>query len=412
MAVSRRRLLQSLGATAVTSGIAGCSFGRGNMCPSVEDSLDTTVDDTSRTGLGPLTDAWPMRYNDAAATGYTDAPGPQSDVERRRLFTGEGSFFPSVVVGNSRVYVTSRRAELLALDPVDGSIDWRYEQLGTGGASAAVTDEFVLLASRNGLHAVDAATGDQQWVLDESADSEGLVLVEDGTVYANTWDGIVAVAIETGEVLWRVGGHSLGAVADGRVYTSDDTGLQVVDAADGHDLWHNEDVDGLAVAVRDGTVYTSTSADTHFANEPGRVYGLDTTDGSQQWRVRNPGAESSNAPAVAPGVLVLGSGYGGTVHALNRANGQQRWCADFGIRRVVTPAIGDNVLYVMAADVIQARRLDDGVPLWTSRVAADEQLGRDEEEPEFYHRLALSGDVLLAVGYGRRGLAVDAFVEH
>lgn len=181
------------------SGLAGCVFGRGETCPAAEDSLDTTVD-TTQTSLDPLDEAWPMGRNDAAETGYADGAGPQRDVEHSRLFTGAGSFHPSVVIGNGRVYVTSRQAELLALDPVSGSVDWRYEQIDSGGARAAVMDDLILVTSRNGLHAVETTTGGQRWQLDEAFDGEQNLLVDDGTAYASTQGEIVAADIDTGEV--------------------------------------------------------------------------------------------------------------------------------------------------------------------------------------------------------------------
>lgn len=413
MKVSRRRLLQSLGTTSVMSGLAGCVFGRGKTCPAAEDSLSTTVD-TTQTSLDPLDEAWPMGRNDAAGTGYTDRAGPQRDVEHSRLFTGAGSFYPSVVIGNGRVYVTSRQAELLALDPVSGNVDWRYEQVDSGGARAAVMDDLILVTSRNGLHAVETATGGQRWRLDEAFDGEQNLLIDDRTAYTSTQEEIVAVDIDTGEVNWRVGGYSLGAVADSRVYISVGTGLQVVAAEDGRNLWHTDDenIVGETVAVRDGTVYTNGGAQWgHLFSDPGRLYALDTADGSQQWLFQDDETQGFESLAVAPDIIAFSTGYGSNLHVLDRQNGQQRWCVDFRSRRVAPVVIAEDVIYVVAGDAIQARRADNGDPLWTKQVDADERLGGDDDEPEFYHHHALSGDVLIAVGYGKQGLVVDAFVE-
>lgn len=63
--------------------------------------------------------------------------------------------------------MTSRRAELLALDPVAHAVVWRYDGLDSGGSAAAVAGDrgLVLVVSGNGLHAVDATTGDRRWPL-------------------------------------------------------------------------------------------------------------------------------------------------------------------------------------------------------------------------------------------------------
>lgn len=351
-----------------------------------------------------------MRYNDAAGTGYTDRSGPQRDVEHRRLFTGEGGFFPSVVVGNGQIYVTSRRAELLAINSLDGSVDWRYEQLDAGGSTAAVTNDLVIVGSRNGLHAIDATTGEQRWRVEEQQfPEEGLVLVEDDTVYADTWEQTLAVDVATGELNWRIDAPHLGAVADGRVYLNDWGRLRAVGADDGRILWQlDESRSEDAIAVRDGTIYISSSGDTHFGDVPARVYALDATDGSEQWQFRSDPTGSFQSPAIAPDAVAMAS-FGGDVIVLDREDGRQRWCADFGRWDVAAPAIGDDVLYVVTGDVVQARRLGDGDTLWTKLV--DEAQLFSREERDFYHQQALADGGLVVVGYGRQGLVVDAFVE-
>lgn len=412
MNVSRRRFLQSLGTTTAVSGIAGCTFGRRDNCPAVDDSLETTVADSSRTGLESVAEAWPMRYNDAAGTSYSASPGPQRDVEHRRLFTGAGGFFPSVVVGHGRIYLTSRRDEVLALDPVEERIDWRYDNLESGGTTAAIGDNHVLVANRNALHAIDATTGEQQWWLERHSFSEdGSILIEDDTAYLDHWDGVIAVDVESGDVDWNVSGEYLGAVADGRVFVNAGGGVQAIDANTGDRLWRNGDVGLLdAMAVENGTVFGTQAGDTHFSNEPSHVFALDATDGNRRWVASSTTTSFSQSPAVAPESVAIGS-LGGDVSVLNREDGDQRWCVSFGRWEMVPPAIGDDVVYITTGDIVQARRLDDGESLWTKRIAADEQLGQADDEPSFYHHHALVGSALITVGYGRQGIVVDAFIE-
>lgn len=356
-----------------------------------------------------------MRHNDAGGTGFSDVAGPQHGVERRRLFVGAGSFFPSLAVGGGRVYVTSRRGELLALDPVDERIVWRYDRLAPGGAGTALADGLVLAASDDGLDAVDPATGSREWRADRPLDGEGPLLVYDGTAYANGADGtVVAVDIATGEETWRLEAGRLGAVADGRVYVRGDAELRAVDAADRGERWRNDDetIVGDAVTVRDGTVYVDGGGQWgHLYPDPGRLYALDAADGSRRWGFRTEATEAFGSLAVAPEAVAAGTGYGSTVHVLGRDDGRQRWCAAFGSRRIEGLAIADGVVYVAAGDAIQARAVDGGDPLWTARADPDERLGGEGDEPAFYHHHALSGGVLLAAGYGRRGLVVDAFLE-
>lgn len=407
----RRRLLQFLSAPTVGSAVAGCPAGYRNPCTRAEDSLDATVPESTG-GVGPLSDAWPMRHNDAGTTGYAAASGPERDVERRRLFAGPGSFYPSVVVGDGRLYVTSRAGRLLAVDPAEPRVDWRYDEVSEGGATAAVADGLVLVAARNGLHALDAATGDVRWRRDEQFDAEELLLVADGTAYAATPDGILAVDVATGEVARRITAESLGAVADGRLYLATGNGLAVASVDGGPILWRDEEVEGDAVAVSDGTAYVAGGAQWgHLREDPGVLEAFDAADGTRKWTFDSEKTQGLLAPAVAPDAVVVSDGYGSTVHVLDRADGQRRWCANFGSGHVTTTVVTDDVCYVIAGAAVQARRLEGGEPLWTHRTPSEEQLGAEGDEPEFYHQHALVDGVLLAAGYGRPGVVVDAFVE-
>lgn len=413
MDITRRDLLRSIGAATVADGAAGCTLGYRDQCRSAVDSLETTVAAGDRSNLDALDGTWPMRYNDAAATGYAAEAGPRAGVQRRRVFAGEGSFFPSLVVGDGRAYVTSRRAELLALDPVAPAVDWRYDGLVSGGSAAAVARDrdLVVVVSGNGLHAVDASTGDRRWLLEgRQFAPDGVVLVADDSAYASTWEEVLAVDLETGEERWRADGAYLEAVADGRVYASVEPGVHAVDAADGSTRWRNEAVEGPgAVAVRDDTVYVGGGGEWgHLYDDPGRLEALDVANGDRRWTFESDDTEHFRSPAVGPERVAIGSVYR-NLYVLDREGGERRWCADVGPRGLQAPAIGDDALYLVAEDVVQARRLDDGEPLWTYRVDTDERLDRDVGD--FYHHQAVSDGVLFVAGLGRRGLVVDAFLE-
>lgn len=411
MDASRRKLLQFLSAPAVGSALAGCPAGYRDPCTRAGDSLDATVPGSAG-GVGPVSDAWPMRHNDAGTTGYAAAHGPTRDVERRRLFAGPGSFYPSVVVGDGRLYVTSRAGRLLAVDPTEPRVDWRYDGVSEGGASAAFADGLVLVAARNGLHALEAATGDVRWRRDEQFDAEELLLVADGTTYAATPDAILAVDVATGEVNRRVAAESLGAVADGRMFLASGGGLVVASVDGGPVLWRDDEVEGDAVAVGDGTAYVAGGAQWgHLREDPGVLVAFDAADGTRKWTFDSEETQGLLTPAVAPDAVVVADGYGSTVHVLDRADGQRRWCASFESGYVATPVVTDDVCYLVAGAAVQARRLADGEPLWTHRAPAAERLGAAGDEPEFYHQHALVDGVLFAAGYGHPGVVVDAFVE-
>lgn len=171
-------------------------------------------------------------------------------------------------------------------------------------------------------------------------------------------------------------------------------------------------MEGDAVAVSDGTAYATGGAQWgHLREDPGVLVAFDAADGTRKWTFESEKTQGLLSPAVAPDAVVVADGYGSTVHVLDRADGRRLWCADFGSGHVTTPVVTDDICYLIAGAAVQARRLEDGRPLWTHRATDAERLGAADDEPEFYHQHALADGVLLAAGYGRPGVVVDAFVE-
>jgi outer membrane protein assembly factor BamB len=74
-------------------------------------------------------------------------------------------FVPTgAVASDESVFITEYDGWLFAVDPADGTEQWRYSTDDDTTDSPVVLDDVVYLATSSGtVHAVDAATGEQQW---------------------------------------------------------------------------------------------------------------------------------------------------------------------------------------------------------------------------------------------------------
>jgi outer membrane protein assembly factor BamB len=157
-----------------------------------------------------------------------------------------GSFLnSSPAVANGVVYVGSADYNVYALNASDGSKLWNYTTGNEIQASPAVANGVVYISSgdRN-LYALNAKTGSKMWSYgpaDDWAVGDSAPAVWNGIVYAGGNNGMVALAANTGELLWSFttgSGASSPAVANGVVYFgSGYSGVYAVDARTGTQLW-------------------------------------------------------------------------------------------------------------------------------------------------------------------------------
>lgn len=415
MVRTRRDVLRAVGAATSTAalggGAAGCLFGSGAECETDEGSFEVTVTDAA--GATPtVTGAdWPLRYRDAANTARIESRGPTDGVVRAwrapdRIGRAGETW---VVAAGDAGFATARDGDaLLALDPADGAVRWRFDGLDeTGPPAVAPGAGLVLVGDRRGLHALSVDGGEVAWSTDGPAlDASDRLAVADGTAYVAGRESVLAVDVATGEREWAVDGTHLGAVGGGRVLAGD--GARALDAADGAEVWSHPDVTpygAASVGGADGRAGTTDPGDgppgpTAYVGELGRLHAYALADGTERWSHRG-GTEDFRVPAVADDRLVVGTGRteagGGNVYAVDRGSGERLWCASLGFRGPPVVAVAGDVAYVAAGELVQARHLDDGGVRWTYR--------DDDRE---YGSLAVAGDALLA---GARRGRVDAFVE-
>jgi len=248
-------------------------------------------------------------------------------------------------------------------DPIDGvsSTDWPSREYGatnrsfapetTGPTDAAATqwaiqfDDAVLdpvlsdgtlylsLWDRSGAVAVDAATGERRW----ERSVPGRVRATDGDrVYVTAENGSVfALNAETGETAWewqdkRNAVHDL-QIADGTVFAAVGEDLVTFDSATGDYFGLGSFEDRiLGLGIADGTVYAT--GQTNFGSDQQDpelwVRAIDAEGGVEQWSLRRESYPPTR-PTVTDETVFVGS-RSHALHAIDRADGTERWTTEFG----------------------------------------------------------------------------------
>ena len=176
------------------------------------------------------------------------------------------------------------------------------------------------------LHAIDAATGEQEWVAGAGGPSAySSPTVVNNVVYVvsgGTLGGLLAFDAVTGAELWSGAvntKYSSPAVANGYVYVGDENGIFYAYSASGcgsgfcSPAWTSNGLGPMksSPAVANGTVYVGS--------EDGHLYALNANGCSPShncsplWRGTLPGGTDSS-PAVANGKVYIAAGDGNPAH--------------------------------------------------------------------------------------------------
>lgn len=202
------------------------------------------------------------------------------------------------------------------------------------------------------------------------------IALADGVAYvAGANNRLYAVDALTGEVQWMqtISRHPIWAtpvvVGDVIYVASLDHTLYARDRASGEPLWE-QDLGAMLAgtpAVADGVLYIGT-----FNKE---VVALDVSGRRpvEKWR-----APAENAvwggPTVRDGVVYF-SDLSGGLYAVDAASGAQKWRVTPGGLLRASPAIAGDLLFIGDKDGrLHARRLADGSEAWTREVAGGGQL--------------------------------------
>ncbi|MFB6122047.1 MAG: PQQ-binding-like beta-propeller repeat protein [Haloferacaceae archaeon] len=264
----------------------------------------------------------------------------------------------SPLLSGGTLYILDRLT-LYALSPADGSTQLtveydedEFDERLCLNSQLAVDDGRIYVSACDGLRALRRADGAQEWLVDSPLRTG--VAVGHGRVYANA-DDLLAIGAESGSVDWRapLGGDRLtrpAVAGDAVVVTNRRDGVVTAYDVDGDRRWrHRTGVETRSPTVADGTVYVATTSD---PGRSGRLVALDLGDGGEQWAVDTPSPRRGTRPVVDGDAVYLGcTGRDhGTLVALGRSDGTERWSFTDGNSGVYEPAVTDGFVYAGSND--------------------------------------------------------------
>ncbi len=240
----------------------------------------------------------------------------------------------------------------------------------------------------SGVMAVDPATGRTLW----NHPTEGEVMPTpawwDGTLYVTTGAGfMIALDPATGHTRWRVAlpgwvSMSSPSIRDGILYVGAQDAVVAVDLAAHKTLWvyhDNATFTDVPPAVSNRGVVVITGMKARYALSPQEkrqypnvkgdlqfIYGFDASNGRLLWKhLMGNGASQPNntsgAPAIANGVVYVGSPYTQSVLAYEVRSGRKLWEHPVGAKIKGAPAIADGyVFFGDTAGFLHVLKADSG----------------------------------------------------
>ncbi|WP_148614610.1 PQQ-binding-like beta-propeller repeat protein [Nocardioides rubriscoriae] len=346
---------------------------------------------------------WPQALHDAQHTGAAPATGPTTGrVRWTRTLEGNVTAGP-VVAADGTIYAASNAGYLHALDPATGQDRWVLDEHGGYGldlstSPAVLPGGLVLWPGPGGNLIAVTAAGHVVWRYALGGLVSSPAVTPAGDVVVGTSAGLLVGLRPDGSgphEQWRVelGEPSYGSPvlsADGRTaYQSTLAGVAAVRG--GAVVWRAAPADDLievspAVAP-DGTIVIGS-------NDP-YEYGLDPADGAVRWR-HDRGFETYSSPGVTrDGVAYFGD-HGNVLTGLDAGTGEVvfRFPGSTARRQPRTIGVWTSVLVDAAHSVYAGTRQGliyaadrDGRPLWSFDTG---------ETVDSYP--ALTGDGTLVVG--------------
>lgn len=304
---------------------------------------------------------WRRFHFDSANTGHNPFEnvlntGNVSTLEVKWSAATAPGVAPTPVVWGGRVYVASADGVVRALDASTGSTIWAQEVGETDALPPDVANGLVYVMNINAeVFALDANSGEIAWSLDLGEDLASPPNVSNGTVYATAivdlpgGSGTRTYALDavTGALRWKgptTGAPDALAVAHGLVYTAGAIGgyVSAYDASTGAEVWSVFDC-GEYCSV--GSI--SAAGRLVFLAYLGSPRGMNALTGQTAWIASEGAVSYFGAPALAGDAVYLGNGLDQEVVAWNAFNGDVLWRAALpGGTTGSSPAVANGVLFI------------------------------------------------------------------
>ena len=395
----RRRTVLLLTATTVSAGVAGCVDDDNGDDDNGDDSGTGTVEggdsdeqegaggdggeetetaDTDDTGTEEdaaaftITDPWSTYAYDWANTSYnTNATGVEETPDEVWRFKGDGAFRRPPIAVEDTVYAIARDDAIYAFDVVTGQVRWERPIVGE-----SVTPTFangrVLYGDEQGVYALDAATGAEQWTRTDDSGWFGSPLVIDDDVYINTTTGtFYALDVNTGETRWTVPDTTLTttnpAYVDETLYLAQGSVLQSVSTTEPDP--EREEMFDASDTLHPATVLGESI---YLTTRGGTVFGLDR-DGTERWQV-SLGDDVAISPTT-DGQRLFVATEEGVVHSLDPDDGSEDWTTDLDEAVHGELALSLQDIYVAAGPHLYALSALSGEENWSIETGFSESHG-------------------------------------
>ena len=265
---------------------------------------------------------------------------------------GTEEVFPPAVE-NELVFVGTRgstgEATLYAFNVLDGSTEWEFSTEGAGLWSPTVSEGLVFTGgteASDDIYVLDTRSGTDETIL-EDATLVGFPAFDSQHLYVRDVSGEIKALVPTGtEWSYPANGASSPTVEYGMVYGWGEHGrvsgrLFALDSLDGSEQWTVE-TEGRVLgeqAVTDNTVFAGT--------DQGMVYAVNAETGEKQWTVEM--GKQIEHGAVVSGETLYIAGLDG-ISGLALDDGRTRWSLGFETTLTTEPAVSDGKMYVGLAD--------------------------------------------------------------
>lgn len=297
------------------------------------------------------------------------------------------SDFPPAIAGDL-LYTVVRDGRIVALDRRSGQEKWTY-MTGDLLLGTPVVRDGALFAASDGIHALDALTGELLWIHETErgrtitplAYSEGIIAVLSEGNHLNLIDAMKGKRRLTAR-LW-FGGADAPVISDDAVVVSGDRGSIQTVRLHARDIplekalrfwwgklwlyksaprppdpvgfsWHNRGIGGLSartVADGDGRLFLVARYPDHSAE----IVAVDASDGDALWQFQSQTIVAEGV-TLAGDTLVAGT-QAGEVYGLDAETGEITWqvAMGFGVS-AITVAPGDALLAASTAGVVHRFR--------------------------------------------------------
>lgn len=277
-------------------------------------------------------------------------------------------------VGYGMIVLGTRDGDALALDADSGEEKWRARLSSEVLAAPALSADKVLVQTIDGrLHALELDTGASRWTYEETvpvltlrgtsspvptggrvyaAYASGKVVALDGDSGIPVWERRVAEPSGRSELDRLVDIDANLVVENGGVFAVTFQGkVAVLDEASGRPFWDKDMSSHLRISSSAGSLFV--------ADELARVWSLDQRSGAALWKNEALYGRELNGTAIQRGLVVTGDSEG-YLHWLDTIDGRivaRRFFDADGF--AAPPVVYDDILYVLSGDgELAAYRVD------------------------------------------------------